>query len=455
MPYARKRGNQIVIAHGFRDPETRKVNQQILFTIYSKAEALRILGQKSTGAAHHFQALLEGQHPGLKFDWPKIQAFVRSQMDVLPDLYPYKTERVQKDFRKEMADFARQLILADPQDLQSAAQLIRENRRELTFLADLIRFHLDHVDQPANASNPDDPFFWRMRLQGHGVPPSTEEWVADLYDQGRHEDAAAVFGLLIEAFPEYAEGYNYLGLIALARGDLGKALAFFEQTMATGEKLFPRGLARKHYWDDLDTRPFMRGLQNAILVLNRLQRYDDALSLCRRLDKQCGDDITAELWRATVHLNMGAWQQAAEEAVHVCSLYKNESFTAAFAFFEVGDREESLTYFIHGTMNHPEMASMLVDGRKAKRHPKKISHDYDRFLSMTANLAPYLRRQRRDAKAFFKAACHHPVIQAHVAEIDPSQGGQGDERTQAARRREAMRSLGFARQEARRIIEDL
>jgi hypothetical protein len=68
MPYVRKRGKQIAIVHGERDPETGKVQQRILFTIYSKAEALRIIGRKDKSNARYFQDLLAHEYSGIRFD---------------------------------------------------------------------------------------------------------------------------------------------------------------------------------------------------------------------------------------------------------------------------------------------------------------------------------------------------------------------------------------------------
>ena len=46
MAYVRRRGNQLAIVQGERDPQTRKVQQRILFTLYSKPEALEALGKR-------------------------------------------------------------------------------------------------------------------------------------------------------------------------------------------------------------------------------------------------------------------------------------------------------------------------------------------------------------------------------------------------------------------------
>jgi hypothetical protein len=39
MAFVRRRGNQLAIVRGIRSPETKKVEQEILFTIFSRGEA--------------------------------------------------------------------------------------------------------------------------------------------------------------------------------------------------------------------------------------------------------------------------------------------------------------------------------------------------------------------------------------------------------------------------------
>src|SRR5688572_3841516 len=64
MAYVRKRGRQLALVHGARDPATGKVEQQIIFTIYSKAEALEVLGRRGGGeGARRFAALLQDRYP--------------------------------------------------------------------------------------------------------------------------------------------------------------------------------------------------------------------------------------------------------------------------------------------------------------------------------------------------------------------------------------------------------
>jgi pentatricopeptide repeat protein len=305
MPYVRQRDSQLVIVHGERDPATGKVQQRILFTIYSKAEALKVIGRRDKASADHFQNLLEREYPGIRFNWNKIIETIVANLDILPDLYNYKAMRFQSRFRQDLCAFAKQLILTDPQELISAAQLIRENQHELAYIDELIQWRLQLREQQRSKWNVDNQFYWRMTLRGDKVPPEAETHATEYYNRGEYDKAESIFKLLIECFKEYAEGYNYLGLIALEHEKLDEAISYFDKTMVVGRKLFPKKMAHTLYWSDLATRPYMRGMRNMINALNRAGRYDEALSLCDRLEKECGDDHFAASYRAAIFLNTG------------------------------------------------------------------------------------------------------------------------------------------------------
>jgi hypothetical protein len=70
-----------------------------------------------------------------------------------------RAERVGARFRADLCAFAKQLILADPQDLMPSAQLIREHRHELEYLVDLIQWRLKLREQKPNEWNEDNPFY--------------------------------------------------------------------------------------------------------------------------------------------------------------------------------------------------------------------------------------------------------------------------------------------------------
>lgn len=184
MACVRKRGRQLVIVQGERDPDGGKVRQRILFTIYSKAEALQILGRGNAGRSDPFRHLLEEQYPDIKFDWKELNNAISENLDVLPDLYECRGTRIRLRFRENLCSFAKQRMLADPQHLLSASDLIKDHRIELECLLDLIQWRLEVCDQESSEWNQDHPFHRRFTLQGAGVPPDAEETVAEFYRRG-------------------------------------------------------------------------------------------------------------------------------------------------------------------------------------------------------------------------------------------------------------------------------
>ncbi len=298
MAYIRKRGNQLVIAQGKRIDG--KVEQQILFTIYSKAEALKILKDIDGSRPEHFKNFLKEEFPAIKFNWKKIYEGIQNNMDILPDLYNYKLQRVQTDFRKKLYGFTKQIILNDPQSFLSSAQLISENQFELEFIREIIDFRLMTKDQAPNEWNKDNPFYWKLTFGSKVGLNDAEEIAVVYFKKKEYERSSAAFKLLVNCFSDYAEGYNYLGLIALEQNEMDKAIHYFEKTMAVGQKLFPKNIPKKDYWDILSTRPYMRGLRNLILCLIKVKRYGEALPLIERLEHRCGDIHYAEHYKSEI-----------------------------------------------------------------------------------------------------------------------------------------------------------
>ena len=229
-----------------------------------------------------------------------------------------------------------QLILTDPQQLQSAARLIQQHRHELEYLLDLIQRRLDLRYQEPIEWNADNAFQWRFMLQGDEVPPETGEQVAGLYERKEYEKAKSILNLLIDCFDHYADGYNYLGLIAHDERRLEEAIGYFEKTIEVGRRLFPRRIAKDRYWSDLATRPYMRGLGNLAMALNEVGRYKDALALCDRLANECGDEFTAAAHKADIFLN-------------------------------------TLAAFLHAALRYPLAARILVDLVVVKQRERKAT----------------------------------------------------------------------------------
>lgn len=459
MAYVRQRGNQLVIVHGERDPETKKVNQRVLFTIYSKAEALEALGRSGARGPRFFEALLEGQYPEIEFDWGKVREAIEKQLDILPDLFEYRETRLRSRFHQAMCDFTRQLALADPQWLISSAQLIQSERYALDYIGRLIDWRLKLCDQKEGEFNVDNPFYWRFELQGRQVPSEAEEMATGYYERGELERAEAAFRLLIDCFDGYADGYNYLGLIALDRGELDQATTHFERTIELGRRMFPRRTAKKHYWKDLSTRPYMRGLRNLALTLNEAGRFEEALAICDRLENECGDDISAAAHRASAFLNTGRWEDAARAAEHIHLLHPTEDFVVALARFELGQKREAIDAFLHAALNSPRAAHILVGLRTARPTNSWEAEDHNSGVHWLRALRAYLSERQLASKRFFRRVIGTPHARVLLDEIADVTRRWREQRTSDDRepfdRMNLMRSREFARVEAGRIAKEL
>lgn len=455
MPYLRTRGNQLAIVHGEREPGSGRVQQRILFTIYSKAEALEILGRAASKGASRFQSLLQRQFPELKFGWKKIHRDIDKNLAVLPDVYEYAGERLEHRFRKNLCAFTRGLIQADPQELLPAARLIKQHRHELEYLADLIHWRLKLRDQEPSEWNADNAFCWRFALQGSDVPPDTEEHAAGFYERGEYEKSEAIFRLLIDCFGDWAEGYNYLGLIAYEQHKLEQAAAHFEKTVELGRKLFPLRLARKWYWRDHRTRPYIRGLRNLTLTLNETGRYEEALKLCTCLLDECGDDLTAAAFQAAIFLNTGEWKLAAD-AAHRAGGETNPSagFVEALARFELGQTEESLALYLGAALHYPRAARMLVGLRTPEPRSADEARDRNAGVGTRRSVYAYLKQQSRRSKRFFSSLVRDPrvarLLDESIAVVRRWHEDRSADRS-AFDRMKVIQSQAFARSEAHNL----
>lgn len=418
MAYVRQRGNQLAIVHGVRDPETKKVEQQILFTLYSKAEALEALGKGEKDGAFRFRSLIESSHPTLRFDWKEILRSIEANLDVLPETYDYRSARLRSAFREELLGFARQIILADPQMLAASSQLISEHRKELEYLRELIDWRLEAPKETEDRWTADNAFYWRFATRGIGVPLDIEEHAAELYEKHEYERAAVAFQVLTAAFEDYAEGHNYLGLIALAQERLDEAIEHFETTMKVGRRLFPKRIDKESWWNDHKTRPYMRGLQNLALALTQAKRYDEALAVCDRLDDECHDDITAASHRATAYLNTRRWQEALDAATHIHLISPSESIVAAFAAFELSKHDEARALFLHAALNSPRAVGMLMGARFPRPKSNQEVEDHNDGVTLLRTLNDYLQKRRPAARRFFSGLWKSAKVTKYRMELE-------------------------------------
>ena len=404
MPFIRKRGNQLCLVHGVRNPESKQVEQKILFTFYSKAEVREAFGVPGAEGSHLFASLIEDEYSDIRFDWKRLKKQTQQQLDALPDIYPCQAERIKNGIRQGMTDLLRELAVADPQWLASSRKVLLENQIELAHLQELISRRLQEVAEgtegdPLGADN----YFWRYSLRGKSMPPELEEELQEKFEAGDLDEAARLFGFYTEAFPNYAEGHNYLGIIALRRRNLELAREHFLRTIQVGRTLFPKRIAKSQYWSDHATRPYMRGLRNLVLTLIRLGDLEEALDTCDRLKVECGDQFTSQAFQAAIHLNQGKWRKAYDMAAPLTRITPSEAFIAAFAAYEQGQHALAMLHFVHGMMNYPYTAALLTQSRPPRK-PVSLREvgDYSHGVETLEMLAAFQKKRSSESRSFFR-----------------------------------------------------
>ncbi|MCP4604140.1 MAG: tetratricopeptide repeat protein [Proteobacteria bacterium] len=451
MPYVRKKGNQVVVVHGERDSVSGKVQQRTLFAFYSKAEALSATGDSS----HWFQRTLQDEFPGIRFSWKKLSAGIKEHMEILPDLYEYKKERVHRHFRTAIVDLTRELLVADPQTLISSARLLQEQRLELEYLRGLIDWRLKLADQKPSEWNRDDPFYWRTLMNRRSVPPEGMEQLSERFNKREYDKAGALAKLLTECWDNYAEGYNYIGLIALDRDELDIALTQFEKAMEVGRTLFPKRIGKDSYWSDHSTRPYIRSLVYLAQTHNRLGDFEEALTYCVKLDKECHQDVTAAMERIPIYMNSGAFHHAVDSAKFVHMIYPHENLPLAFALHEIGDEYEARVHFLAGAIRFPRSARMLC-GYSRTTDPKAYEEveDHNSGVHSLRDLTHYLSSRTGRTTRFFKETLRHRAVSRMVDEAKDVRHkwreNRSADRTWFDRMTE-MESFEFAESKAREI----
>ena len=422
MAYVRKRGNQLAIIHRRRDPDTGKVKQQVLFRLYSRKEARAAIGQgEDARDKRRFASLLGRQYPAIRFDWRKIRETIAANLDVLPERYGERDRLVRADFRESLCAFTRDLMRTEPREHVTSAGVIADHKAELEFLVEQIQRQLKLCEQEATEESADDEFNWRYATRLLGAPPAIEERVTNLYEKGELDRAETLFRLLTDSFDDYADGHNYLGLIALERGDLEQAEEQFRRTMEVGSRLFLRRRPRSVRWSYRSNRPYIRGMSNLTLTLLRAGRYDEAETLCSRLERECDDDVTARVHFGAIYLCAGRWSEAYAAVKDLRMLYSHEDFLAAFALAEMGEWHEAIERFAYAALHNPRTARLLVgkESRSRPALPEEV-RDHDTGIELERSLHAYLVEQRPPVKRFFRRIVDSNWIDIHldIAESD-------------------------------------
>ncbi len=414
MPFIRAHGQQLALVHGSR--QDGKVVQEVLFTLYSRSEANAAIGAERG----HFEAVVEALHPTLTFSWPQLRSQIAAQMGALPETYDQVEVRLRRDFRAALVAVTRQLLLADPLELDAAADLIAEHGEELDYLVERIAWRREMAkSRKRQASPPRDEFLWQYtRTAGH-VPFEADEEIHDMYDRGELAALSARAKLLVEAFPNYADGYNILGLVAMDEQRLDDAITWFQRTAEAGRASLPKRVRKDAWWTDHDTRPYMRGLSNLACAQNRAGRFEDALATAERVVEvdryHCVYDA-----RPHVLLNLAHYEEA--EALMRRLPGITSGYERALVLIALRRPVDAWPVLVRAVLGAPRTGQQLLGGRV----PAALSrHEQDEDRSawhLQRNLHAFLPKHRRAVNDALRAVLQHPVVAPLVAELHQLEG---------------------------------
>lgn len=367
MAYVRRRGRQVAVVHGERDPDTGTAQQRVLFTFYTRAEAEEALGRGTPGGEARFRWRLAHDHPELRFDWESLSAGIAEHLELLPESFPHPLDTAAAQFREALVSFARSLAVAEPEVNVKGAAMLAPHRGALAYLASLLGAQLEALDRPPEAPSDEDQFVWCSPLQKGHPPPTAEARALAFLEAGERATGEAAVHLLLDAFPEWAEGWDHLGASALRHGDAQAATEHLARAVRTARLRFPRAAPKPRYAQDHAGRSYARALQRLAVAELASGAHALALESARRLEEECGELTAPATLRAIASLVSGRPAEAliaAEPARHDAPA---ATLVAALAAAQLGRLEEARRWIAAAPLP-PSFAALLAtpQPRRAK-----------------------------------------------------------------------------------------
>ncbi|EFK08112.1 conserved hypothetical protein [delta proteobacterium NaphS2] len=125
----------------------------------------------------------------------------------------------------------------------------------------------------------------------------------------------------------------------------------------------------------------------------------------------------------------------------------------------MGRTEEALALFIHGALNYPRAARVILGIQTAPPESSHEARDHNAGIDMYRDLNDYLRKEGRRACRFFKGVVKNGRVGALLNEMDlvirrrHEQHPTGER--EAFDRMTQMQEQEFARQEAQELLREV
>lgn len=404
MAYARARGDQVLIVHGVRNPETRAVEQRILYTFYSRAEASEFV----EGATERVERQLEHEYPEIRFDWDGLRERLAELAPGLPE-GDEAADVVRAGLRDDLAGIARVLGTLDPSLYTGASELVAAHRGELRFVRDL-------VDATLAAGAGKCAGVDGLGRLGRSAEPSllAQELAESYEDRGEPGMTRSAIAFLTAAYPGWIDGHIALGDRALDDGDGEAAAQHYQRAaeLAAGSarrngRRGATGIHRK------SLRRALGGLGVAQLQLGHCKK---ALDIAERLAVESKNTIDADLVRAPAWLGLGRWRLAFDAAKRLVEVYPEQSILVAIAAAHAGYDDEARVFGVRAALTAPLATRVLIGAKTGRVEAGEAARDVRLGLHMRAELKAYLAGSTTGLRRLRETASH-PVIARHVAEV--------------------------------------
>lgn len=282
MPFVRRKGGQVLVAHSAR--RAGRVRQEVLAR-FASPEALSTV-------LHAWSAWTEAmrwRHEGLAWDFDALRERLAVELEVWSEeARGAATRRRRKLARtiRTLRDDLAALSAADPSD----AATIEESRASLLALAGTIERLLCAPPGPAHAQTTEEH---RLLEQKKGTDMDTVEAGVDEADElfnngmehwwaGDVASACRLYRKAVKLDPRHGDALTHLGIAAYERGRLKQAEELYRAAIAAEEPKLERDGEEVH-WGFIENRPYLRALGNLALCHRRRQRWDASLEIHLRM----------------------------------------------------------------------------------------------------------------------------------------------------------------------------
>ncbi|MDJ0975553.1 MAG: tetratricopeptide repeat protein [Planctomycetota bacterium] len=242
---------------------------------------------------------------------------------------------------------------------------------------------------------------------------------AERLERNEPEEALHLFNRAIEIDPENAEAWCGRGKACYDLGRLERADRDFRRAAKVARHQLEKRPARRRWWADRETRPYLRALHGRGLCRFWLLMYDDAARMFRRLLRLAPTDpLDVRFLLGETYFRMGEIDRAIREWQAVGD-DPDVLYNLGLAYFYRGEFTRSVNAFRRAILENLYLVARITDSevfsdlpRYAGTHYKGLDHE-DAALDYLDRCAD-LWRGRPILKRWLRAIYEHPVVRKDV-----------------------------------------